>query len=732
MLLNIAPQNEAIISNVGEIGEFRIRNSAKAFNILSSGLYANKIRAIIRELSCNAVDSHVAANKKETPFDVHLPNTLEPWFSVRDYGTGLSHEQVTTLYTTYFESTKTDSNDYIGALGLGSKSPFSYTDNFTVTTIKDGFKGIYTAFINESGIPSIALMSSEADCEDPNGVEVKFSVDDRFDFSSFSEEAAEVYRIFKLRPNVTGRSHFSINEIEYIDKDIIPGVHTTNDRQSIAIMGNISYPIIMPNSNSNLGDLEPMLDCGLVMEFAIGELDFQASREGLSYIPQTISAIKNKLLDIQAILTIRLSQDADKISNIWERGFFLREKSRSGLWSAAVSKYVVDTKYPLSCDHNRWQFFKTIDVDVSVLKDDFNIELKVFSKHVGLKSTREETQDRKIDTTGKIYIPYWCIKPDENVYFVKADLKTGSIERTKYHWRNSAESRQSSTVYIMVPADKSQPMKTDEFIKSIYDPLKVLAASSLMVKPRSSPNLAANVTIIRLEWKNSSHYRSADMCWRDAGTLSSLSQSSVYYYLPLRGFAVESIQDTHPVNPTELFYNLKKSGLAEFSNMTVYGVRKGDIKAIEALPNWVNLELYIKSVIAAIDIPRLKELALSSLSINENVTDVNIARGVTRADSMFLNTSKTFAKRGHQDAYNNTAMITLTQAYGNNISPINYELYVNEFQKQIKDTMSQYPLLEYVNRYQSKPSYLSDYINMIDEKIAKSAVKTTRKNLTMQ
>ncbi len=57
-IINSAPQNEAIMSNVGEIGEFRIRNSAKAFNILSSGLYANKIRAIIRELSCNAVEPY--------------------------------------------------------------------------------------------------------------------------------------------------------------------------------------------------------------------------------------------------------------------------------------------------------------------------------------------------------------------------------------------------------------------------------------------------------------------------------------------------------------------------------------------------------------------------------------------------------------------------------------------------------------------------------------------------
>jgi hypothetical protein len=123
MILNNAPQNEAILSNVSQVNSFSIKATAKSFNILSSGLYANKIRAIIRELSCNAVDSHVAAGKADVPFDVYLPTALEPFFRIRDYGTGLDHEQVTNIYTTYFESTKTGSNDFIGALGLGSKSP---------------------------------------------------------------------------------------------------------------------------------------------------------------------------------------------------------------------------------------------------------------------------------------------------------------------------------------------------------------------------------------------------------------------------------------------------------------------------------------------------------------------------------------------------------------------------------------------------------------------------------
>ena len=145
---------------------------------------------------------------------------LEPWFSVRDFGTGLDNNQVVNIYTTYFESTKADSNDFIGALGLGSKSPFSYTENFTVTAIKDGTKRIYSAFINEVGVPSIAEMSEEL-TDEGNGVEVKFSVTDRYDYNSFVHEAQRVFMWFKHRPNVIGNTNYHLQELTYREKDIV-------------------------------------------------------------------------------------------------------------------------------------------------------------------------------------------------------------------------------------------------------------------------------------------------------------------------------------------------------------------------------------------------------------------------------------------------------------------------------------------------------------------------------
>jgi DNA topoisomerase VI subunit B len=120
-------QSTAESSGFQGVNNFTIKASAKAFRILSDNIYKNKIAAIIRELSTNAVDSHFDA-KQTRPFEINLPDQLDPTFRIRDFGTGLAHDQVMHLYTTYFESTKDKSNDYNGTLGLGSKAPFSYTN----------------------------------------------------------------------------------------------------------------------------------------------------------------------------------------------------------------------------------------------------------------------------------------------------------------------------------------------------------------------------------------------------------------------------------------------------------------------------------------------------------------------------------------------------------------------------------------------------------------------------
>ena len=714
MIINSAPQNEAIMSNVGQIGEFRIRNSAKAFNILSSGLYANKIRAIVRELSCNAVDSHTAAGKQNTPFDVHLPNSLEPWFSIRDYGTGLSHQQVTQIYTTYFESTKTASNEFIGALGLGSKSPFSYTDNFTVTAIQDGVKGIYTAFINEQGVPSIAKMMDEQ-TTDPAGVEVKFAVEERYDFDKFRQEARYVYEYFKLRPVVSGSVDFKFKDPSYKEKDIIPGVHYSDDgRSSYAIMGNIKYPIDVPNADKALAGLKGLLGCGLVMEFNIGELDFQASREGLSYIPQTINAIKSKLEQLNAQLAIHLANEADKITNSWERALYLEKRFTDNLFNQAVTKYVTDTKFELyTPQHNRWNALKQFKFEVKHLASTYNIAIRGFSKSrsYNVCSTVKPTHNYNNVNGQAVHFDEWEIRVSNDVYFVINDTKVGATERAKHHWKNSKVDSHSSSVYVIEAADKSKPVLTNAFFTALSNPpeSRILQASSLLEKERAS-GIGQNVTIMRLEEGTRRGYNDrAPMVWRDGGKAGSFDATQTYYYLPLSGYKnLGTVEDVK-----QLEVHLRKSGIY---TQDIYGVRKGDIEAIKSQKNWVNLDEHIKGKLAKLGQSDVLGLVKQSIDWKE-LYQYNATKHITEKNSPYLVLFNTFKDVKESDQTMRQSLEWLCRQYkvatSTNVDPATL---IDKYNKEVEAIFKRYPLIKSLSKYSTEGADLAEYINLVDTK----------------
>jgi hypothetical protein len=719
MILSNAPQNEAIMSNVGEIGDFKIKASAKAFSILSSGLYANKIRAIVRELSCNAVDSHVAAGKQNTPFDVHLPNQLEPHFSIRDYGTGLSHEQVTQIYTTYFESTKTASNEFIGALGLGSKSPFSYTDNFTVTAIKDGKKGIYSAFINGEGVPSIALMMSE-DTDEPSGVEVKFSVNDSYDYSKFRDEARHVYTYFKLRPVVSGSAGFEFRDVAYETKDIVPGIHQYNgNNRSMAVMGNIAYPIDVPNSEKNLGDLARLLQCGLEIHFAIGEVDFQASREGLSYIPQTVDSIKRKLEQVNKALTVVLAKEADAIANLWERALFLSARKGQYLWEAAVTEYIALNPMPLVDNKDRWSFLKTQKVTVTDLASKYNIVITAFS-HGGNSTTttnRKSSTDHVKRPDGNFdVVHYWAFEVDRGVRFVINDSNIGAAERAKFHWKNTAKPKDqahNNTVFVLSKVDKTKAMDTVGFFAAIHNPPTewTSIASSLKEKPRKDSSLGKNVTILRLQEKGyGGYYTQKEMVWRDAGKADSFDSKTTYYYLPLSGFAVNSVIG-HSFDVKRFYSDLKDCGVATLRDISIYGVRKSDIDFIQTQKNWVNLETHIASEMAKLDDKLIMSLVLQMVdSFNLCQYNSNIVYHVEATDSPYIKLVTQF-KGFDKIKYSESSLKNLCRMYAKD-TVWNPQDTVDKFAAQCKKVSERYPLLQYLRSAPSEE--VGAYINLID------------------
>src|SRR5271170_1318135 len=162
---------------------FSILDSAEAYEILSKGIYQDGIAAVIRELSTNAYDSHVQAeegvmgedgewivkpipNRSMLPFDITLPSYMSPIFKIRDYGTGLSEDDIMSTYNTYFFSSKRKTNTQIGSKGLGSKSPYSIVSSFLIISYFNGVKTGYNA-VKEDKIPTVIKLQSEP-TDEPN------------------------------------------------------------------------------------------------------------------------------------------------------------------------------------------------------------------------------------------------------------------------------------------------------------------------------------------------------------------------------------------------------------------------------------------------------------------------------------------------------------------------------------------------------------------------------------
>lgn len=321
-------------SGVAGEGQFTIKATSKAFDILSSGLYSDKIQAIVRELSCNAHDSHIAAGKPDLPIEIRLPSSLEPTFYVKDFGLGLSHDGVMKLYTTYFESTKTNSDAFIGQLGLGSKSPFSYASTFMVESCFDGMKRIYSCFKNEQNMPAIVMMSEEP-TTDGNGVTVSLAVR-RDDIDKFFTAAKKALMYFSPAPKVVGRGGFEpyrlVHTVSGTNWRIRDTDYFAQMRGAHVVQGFVAYPIdahlLQEHGMSNSASALAETDIDMFVD--IGKVEVAASREALSYDKRTITNLVSEFERAAIEMRRSFQTEFDKCKTAWEAAMLLDRFESSG------------------------------------------------------------------------------------------------------------------------------------------------------------------------------------------------------------------------------------------------------------------------------------------------------------------------------------------------------------------------------------------------------------------
>ena len=322
---------------VGERSNFGIAYNSKMFKTLSGSLYQDKPGSIVREIVCNAVDAHRAAGTSDIPVEVHVPNALEPWFSVKDYGVGLSDDSVRKVYAIYGLSTKDQSNDEIGAFGLGAKTPFAYTDQFIISSIFDGVKRIYVAVIGNDGLPHISLQS-ESDTDEHPGVEVTLAVNDA-DNRSFHRAIRDQLRFLPVLPKL-------VNNLDGLAiMDISQGVKMSNEYVTIyeetsspvngiwVTQGGVGYPLNLASLGVDIPSnvmsfADALRKHGATIDFPIGEIEVTASREGISYEGDTIKNIIARLLLVSQSLCRDAMKEILATDSQWERAVLFNAQIR--------------------------------------------------------------------------------------------------------------------------------------------------------------------------------------------------------------------------------------------------------------------------------------------------------------------------------------------------------------------------------------------------------------------
>ena len=559
-------------------------------DLLRNQIYSNKILAVIREYTTNAVDAHNDVGKEGTPISVGLPTRFNPHFTVRDFGDGLSHDDVCNIYVRYCKSTKRQSNAFTGQLGIGCKSGFAYGDSFTVTSYHNGIKSTYVAQIDETSQGKIIKMD-ESKSKEPSGIEIKIAVAED-DVNTFQKEALDLFKYFKIKPKVTGNDQpikdfnktLEGDDWYIVESEKSYGWQYRTNR-AIAIMGNIGYPIDA-NVVKNLTEhQESILQHGeLHIQFDIGDLSIAPSREALEYTRKTQAKIKEKaqsvIKDLQKVASEKLKNSGD----LWE----------------AKNNYA---KIHNAFDYSLRDILKDCFTYKGVKVEDSRFEVPHSlhdwcNPHVKIRRYEINDTNGKLKPSKERHI--YC---QDNSLIVESDSPSNSGLTARMRHLFNEDSDLKYVYFVDIDTQKNRKTFRDHNNWQLLDKDRVKKLSDI---PKAKVNKASGTTqgVTRshigafiFDHVNSATGSNSSDYWQDADNIDPKKDSGIYVPLWRYDFTEK------PDNTSEVvLFNAEIKNALEFINknrktpVKVHGFRFRDESKLDK-SKWTRFDEYFKSFV---------------------------------------------------------------------------------------------------------------------------------------
>ena len=253
-----------------------------------TNMYEDAEMASIREYAVNALDAHIEAGQSR-PIEVTTPTALRPVLTIQDWGVGLSPADVRDIYSRYGASTKRDTDEQTGGLGIGCKAALAYCDQFTLRAVKDG-EAIHVQIGRDAEGGGTMTVIDAGPTNDPNGVLVSIPAPRDNDLAA---KAADLFRYWdegtvllngKAPASVwaEGEDRYALTEDVTVieDSEGSYGYGYRTAAPAVIVQGGVPY-------EAELEDAPRMSGVRIVARVPIGSVHFAPSREALMDTPAT-------------------------------------------------------------------------------------------------------------------------------------------------------------------------------------------------------------------------------------------------------------------------------------------------------------------------------------------------------------------------------------------------------------------------------------------------------------